>query len=86
MSHIATCGHEVDEGICCSVDNGDFDYVSGAKLVSYGTYCAECLLARDIEDIKNRELKKILRLAKQERDMERHIKSLEAIIEKLVNK
>lgn len=55
--HIATCGHEVDEGICCTVDNGDFSF-DGRKLVTYGTYCWECIKSRNPDEILNSEIKK----------------------------
>lgn len=58
---IATCGHEVDEGITCTVDEGQI-MSDGSPALTYGTYCATC-----IEQyyrggrLENSELNKLLR-------------------------
>ena len=62
---IATCGHEVDQGINCSIDEFDF--------VSYGTYCDKCLKIYHNEGrILNRELNRLFdELERLERENER---------------
>lgn len=56
---IATCGHFVDEGISCSVDEGEISY-DGYPVTTYGTYCWECLKSRPIETVLNSEVRKAL--------------------------
>jgi hypothetical protein len=38
---IATCGHEVEEGISCSIYSTDRE---GLPCLSFGTYCPDCVI------------------------------------------
>jgi hypothetical protein len=38
---IATCGHEVEEGISCSIYSTDR---GGLLCLSFGTYCPDCVI------------------------------------------
>lgn len=66
---IATCGHEIDEGISCSVDEGEISVYSDGKVtkaLTYGTYCAECTLEYYKQNnLKNSELNKLIQLIKE---------------------
>ena len=58
---IATCGHEVSEGISCAIDDGQI-FSDGTKAVSYGTYCDKCI--QDFHNygkLRNKELSNILK-------------------------
>lgn len=63
---IATCGHEVDEGISCSVDLDDYGYdIDGnsVKMITYGTFCHACVLRYYKENrLLNNEIKKMITL------------------------
>lgn len=60
---IATCGHKVNEGISCTIDDGQYVYDSSGNTVpalTYGTYCAECLSHYHAENaIHNSEINKL---------------------------
>lgn len=62
MSHIATCGHEIDEGISCSIDEGQI-FSDGHPAISYGTYCPKCMFDY-FEDgsIENKEMNDFIML------------------------
>jgi hypothetical protein len=61
--HIATCGHEIDEGISCLVKEG---LLFGDDL-TYGTYCDQCvLLYYYAGQLKNKELSKLIEGTKRE--------------------
>ncbi|MDB4330401.1 hypothetical protein N9948_01625 [bacterium] len=54
MTMKATCGHEIDEGIPCSISSVSPEGILGT---SYGTYCSECVLCFYQEGILlNKEL------------------------------
>lgn len=58
--HVATCGHEIDEGISCSIDDGQI-FSDGGRAVSYGTYCADCLLNHYYDgSIRNGDMEKLI--------------------------
>jgi hypothetical protein len=58
--HIGTCGHKIEEGISCSIDEGRITG-DGSPAITYGTYCASCVERFYRAGIlKNGELEKIL--------------------------
>lgn len=62
--HTATCGHKVDSGISCSVDDGQI-FSDGTKATTYGTYCGKCLYGFLMEGlIRNPEMDEFVRLVK----------------------
>ena len=53
---IATCGHEIEGGISCSVDDGQI-CSDGKKAITYGTYCSGCMFDYFLEGrIENKEM------------------------------
>ena len=79
MKHIATCGHEIDQGISTSVNEYQVDY-DGTKLITYGTYCSKCvMLYYESGTLENEDLKELIQ------SIESKIKELEAQNEKLRN-
>lgn len=60
MSHIATCGHEISDGITTSVDEGQI-CSDGSPAITYGTYCDKCVQAYFNDGkLLNKELSNIL--------------------------
>lgn len=57
--HISTCGHRVEEGLTCTIDEHQIG-AEGEKYLTYGTYCWDCLQNKPIDDIHNSEIKKIM--------------------------
>lgn len=56
MGYIATCGHRVEEGISCMINEYQYDS-DGNKLLSYGTYCSSCIIDFYIEGrLRNTEI------------------------------
>lgn len=77
-NQIATCGHSIDDGISCSIDDGE-TFLDGAKAITYGTYCDKCIEAYFKNgNLLNKELLNILqslsqkeaRVAELERELE----------------
>lgn len=40
--HTATCGHKIESGISCSIDEGQI-FSDGGKAITFGTYCSNCM-------------------------------------------
>lgn len=60
----ATCGHKIDSGISCSIDEGQI-FSDGTKAITYGTYCADCMLDYyRLGRIKNPEMIELIELIK----------------------
>ena len=66
---VATCGHEVDDGISLSIDEGQFVYDlngNGVPATTYGTYCADCVMMFYNENrIVNKDIIKLIKNAKK---------------------
>ena len=61
-NHTATCGHKIDSGISCSIDEGQIFY-DGTKAITYGTYCSQCMFGHFLSgNIENTEMNEFIKL------------------------
>ena len=58
---IATCGHTIEAGISCSVDDGQI-MSDGSAAITYGTYCDKCFFEEYFLEgsIENKEMDKFI--------------------------
>jgi len=69
--HTATCGHKIEDGISCSIDDGQMSW-DGHKCVTFGTYCARCLYGYYTDGIiENEELKEFAQLLDSKNKLEK---------------
>lgn len=67
----ATCGHKIEEGISCSIDDGQMSW-DGNRCVTFGTYCARCLYGYYTDGIiENEELKEFAQLLNSKNKLEK---------------